>query len=225
MNKREQPLEGCAIVKVFSGMELEADIHTRFIEGIQDGQPPLCQLAECLLDQPGGTLRPWIKIGPCKRTRKSGVGGQSKILAGACGEQHLRVGPLPSSGFIAANMVRRECIELGVVCGMDGDQLALKMRRQLGDLQAFCRKHAANFIAIADALSSLGEIEEPQIRSRQLHCLEAQSRCPLRDGRQGVEWCGVAHKLRQENTWTLNGLHVNSLGCSSCPQIAASDSL
>src|SRR5689334_11390544 len=64
----EEHLDGSAIMQIFSGMNLETQIHSRLVKGIQYGQPAGSQLIECGLDQSGGPLRPGINIGPGQRS-------------------------------------------------------------------------------------------------------------------------------------------------------------
>src|SRR5437016_392095 len=53
-----------AVVKVFAGMNFEAQIYARLVERIENRLPTLCQFVESRLHKSWGTLRPGIKIRP-----------------------------------------------------------------------------------------------------------------------------------------------------------------
>ena len=80
----EKALEGRAVVQVFAGMQLEAYIHARFVEGIQDRQPAPPQFLERFVDQPRRPLRPGIEKRPRQRAGECRMRRQAQITAGAC---------------------------------------------------------------------------------------------------------------------------------------------
>ena len=64
---RKKPLERRAVVQILAGMQLEAHIHSRFVECVQNRQPSPPQLLERLVDQSRRPLRPRIKKWPRQR--------------------------------------------------------------------------------------------------------------------------------------------------------------
>ena len=87
---------------------------------------------------------------------------------------------------------------------MHGDELALQMGRQLGDLDAGILADALHLVAIGLRLGRLFEIEQPRVPGRDLHALVAEPRRPFGDRRQAVERRGVAGELRQKYRRTLH---------------------
>src|SRR5581483_1869584 len=75
----EKHLEGHSVVEVLAGMNFETEIHTNFIEFIQDRPPALCELIEGRVYQSGRTLRPGIEVGPRQSSRKRGMRVQPEI--------------------------------------------------------------------------------------------------------------------------------------------------
>src|SRR5437762_4054620 len=111
---------------------------------------------------------------------------------------------------LAAHPWSRESVRRGVVGGMDGDQLALQVGRQLRDLETTLGQDAAHLIAVRLAVGRLLEVEQPSVPAGDLHALEAQLGRPSRDGPQAVERRRVAGELRQENGRPLDRLHRSS---------------
>ena len=116
-------------------MNLVADVDAGGVERIQDRTPAARQLVERSLDQAGGPLRPRIQIRPGERAGERRVRLEPEMLRSARGLEHLLHRPLLPRLRIAAHLLGREAVERFVVRGMHGDQLALQMRRELGDLQ------------------------------------------------------------------------------------------
>src|SRR6185312_8636507 len=56
VHRIEKTLEGGAVVQVLARMQLETDVHSGVVEGIEDRAPALAQFRKRLLDQPGRTL-------------------------------------------------------------------------------------------------------------------------------------------------------------------------
>src|SRR6266478_122562 len=75
----EKHFEGYAIVQVFAGMNLEAEIDSGGVERVQDGLPASGQFVESGFDQARGALRPRVHVGPSQRAGKCGVGAQAQI--------------------------------------------------------------------------------------------------------------------------------------------------
>ncbi len=66
----QEHLVGDAVVQVFAGMDLVADVDAVGIGMIEDRLPAAGQLVEGGLDETGRTLRPRIDEGPGKRARE-----------------------------------------------------------------------------------------------------------------------------------------------------------
>ena len=75
----QEHLEGDAVVQIFAGMNLEAQVDAGFFKGIEDWAPAPRQFVESGLNQTCGALRPRIHVGPSQRTGKSGVGAQAEV--------------------------------------------------------------------------------------------------------------------------------------------------
>src|SRR6266446_2923589 len=75
----EKHFKGYAIVQVFAGMNLEAKVHSRGVERVQDGLPARGQFVERGFDQSRRALRPGVHVGPSERAGKCGMGAQAQI--------------------------------------------------------------------------------------------------------------------------------------------------
>ena len=109
---------------------------------VQQRQPAAGQFVKGFLDQTRRALRPRVKIGPSQSAREGGVFGQAQISAGGQGFFDLIHRPFGPRLGIAAHGGGGKTVKLGVIGGMHGDQLALQMGRQLGDLHAVGRSYA-----------------------------------------------------------------------------------
>src|SRR3546814_2907607 len=98
---------------------------------ISDWSSDVC--SSDLLDQSRRALRPRIEIGPGERARKTRMGIKAQSPARLGGEVELLDRPFLPLGRLALHRVGRESVELGVIGGMPRNQLALQMRRTLGD--------------------------------------------------------------------------------------------
>src|SRR5882672_12760795 len=80
----QKHFERDTIVQIFAGMDLEAQIHSRFVKCIEDGTPARGQLFKSSFNQPGRPLWPRIDVRPrqrpgkCHMRRKPQVGGRSR---------------------------------------------------------------------------------------------------------------------------------------------------
>ena len=83
----QEHLEGDTVVQVFTRMNLEADIHSSLVEGIQDWMPAPGEFVEGGLYETGGSLWPGVEIGPGQGAGKTGVGGEAEIFGGFCRQQ------------------------------------------------------------------------------------------------------------------------------------------
>src|SRR5207247_6091229 len=83
---------------------------------------------------------------------------------------------------------------------MDGQQLALQMRRQLGHLEAALRQDAFYLGTVGLALGGFGQVEQAAVPAWDLDALEAEPPLPgpAGDGLQVVERRRIARELRQE---------------------------
>ncbi len=195
----EEHLERHAVVQILAGMDLEAGVDPVFLEHVENRTPAPRQLVERRLDETRRPLRPRIDVGPGESTRKGRVLGYAEPARGACRELYLFNRPGGPRRGLAADFGRREGVERGVVRGMDGHQLPLQMRRQLGDLQPALGEDAFYLVAVGLALGCFGEIEQASVPAGDLHALEAEPRGPAGDGLQAVERRRIARELRQEN--------------------------
>jgi hypothetical protein len=134
------------------------------------------------------------------------MGGQPQTARGHCRQLHLLDRPCLTRRRIAAHMRRGKAIELRIEGRMHRHQLALQMGRQLGDLQAFVGQHALDVVAIGLAVRRLLQIEEARV-SRDLQTLVTQTRRPVGQTRQRVEWRRIAQELCQEDARPLDGSH------------------
>ena len=60
----EKHFERHAVVEIFAGVDLEAEVDVGFVERVKDGAPASGQFVEGGLDEAGGALRPRVEIGP-----------------------------------------------------------------------------------------------------------------------------------------------------------------
>src|SRR3546814_6687915 len=131
-----------------------------------DLPPAFRELAERLLDQSRRALRPRIEIGPGERARKTRMGIKAQSPARLGGEVELLDRPFLPLGRLAPHRVGRESVELGVIGGMHRKQLALQMRRKLGDLDARLAEGARKFIAIILDLGGLAQTDADEAASQ-----------------------------------------------------------
>ena len=192
----EKSLIGRSVVQVFSGMQLEARVHTGFIECIQDRQPAPPQFLERFVDQPRRPRRPRIEKRPRQRAGERCVRRQTHIVAGFCRRQQLLRCPSCFCLGIARQRSRRKSVEQRVERWMTRHQLTLQMCRQFCHLQAGAGDCAQHFFAIALALGSALQVEEPRIPTRDLDSYITQSRSPIGHSRKRVVWRLVPRKLR-----------------------------
>src|SRR5271170_6542934 len=102
--RRQEALEGHAVMQVFAGMQLEAGVDADFFKGVQDGNPAPGLFSKGFLDQPLRSLRPGIKERPRQRPRKSRVGGKAEVPAGLGSAEQLIDRPRPARLLVAAQL-------------------------------------------------------------------------------------------------------------------------
>ena len=151
-------------------MDLVADVDARLVEGVEDRPPAPRQLVEGGLDQALGPRRPGIEIGPGERAREGDMGVEAQCARGLGRPQHLLDGPFLARLRIAAHLRCREGVEGLVIGRVHGDELALEMGRELGDLEP-CFDRALDLVAIGLAGRGLLEVEQPGVPGRDLHAL------------------------------------------------------
>ena len=195
----EKHFEGRAVVEVFAGMDFEAEIDASFVKGVENGKPALGELVEGGFDQTGGTLRPWIDVGPGERAGKSDVGFDAEICEARAARGAAR---RPTFGG-RRNWHRQEgsgseAVKDRVVGGMTGDELALEMRREFGDGKFVAGGDGEDFVAVGRAFGGTLQIEEPRVPGRNLHGYVAEARSPRADGVEGVEGRRVERTAREK---------------------------
>jgi hypothetical protein len=94
----------------------------------------------------------------------------------------------------------REGVELLVVRGVHGDELALQVRGQLADRDAVLVRDALQLIAIRLRLGRLLQVDAAFVPRGDLHADVAQLARPARDGLEVVERLLVAHELGEEDS-------------------------
>src|ERR1700722_10693415 len=107
----EESFEGCAVVQVLAGMQLEAGIYAGLLKRIEDRLPAPREFSEGFFDQTLRPLRPGIEIRPRERTGKCRMRAQTEVPAGLCCEQHLILCPFLPFFWAIAELVwskRRE---------------------------------------------------------------------------------------------------------------------
>src|SRR5262249_27318853 len=98
-------------------------------------------------------------------------------------------------------------VEGRVVCGVDGDELALQMRREFGDGEAVLFCDAGDFIAVGFAFTSGFQIEKTRVPRGNLHAFVAEIRSPGADGVEIVERRRISGELCEEDCGSLDGFH------------------
>ena len=133
---------------------------------------------------------------------------EAEIAAGPRRELHLLDGPRLAALRVAPHLGRGEGVERIVEHGIDGDQLALEMGRELGDLNAVLGRLPFQLVAIGLARGRLVEVDEALVPGGDLHPLVAERGGPAADRAEAVMGRLVADELGQEDRGALDGLHV-----------------
>ena len=121
---------------------------------------------------------------------------------------HLLHRPFLARLRVAAHLGRGERVEAGVVGGMDRDQLALQMGRQLGQRDAGVRERALDLVAIGVALGRALQVEQAAIPARDLHALVAEIRRPPGDVGERIERRLIARELGEKDRRPLDRFHA-----------------
>jgi hypothetical protein len=114
---------------------------------------------------------------------------------------------LPGLG-VAAHFRCGEGVEDGVVGRVDGHQLALQVRRQLGDLDSRLAADAGDLVAIIFRCRRLAEIEQSGVPGGDLDALVAERGGPFGDRFQRIERRRVAAELGEKDRRSLHRLHA-----------------
>ncbi|MNP94576.1 hypothetical protein D3C85_71150 [compost metagenome] len=135
---------------------------------------------------------------------------EAQALRGGSRPQQLLRGPGCARSRVATHVLGRKAVEQRIVSGMDGDQLALQMRRQFRYLQTVARQQGDHVVAVLLAGRRLLQVEQTRRRG-ELQALVTEAGRPLRQVLERVERRLIAEKLGQENGRALDGFHVNVL--------------
>ncbi len=211
----EEHLERRAVEQVFARVDFIAEIDAGFFIGVEDGEPALRELFERRFKKPRRALGPREEIGPGERAGEGHAGVEAEAAGGFRGEHELFHRPFLPRFRIAAHALRGEGVEQRIVGGVDGDELALQVGGEFGDLHAHVGEHAFHLVAVSVAFRRLAEIEQRGFAGRDLDADKALVLRPLRDGGQRVERRFRAHELGEEDAGAFHGLHVVSPQVSS----------
>ncbi len=132
---------------------------------------------------------------------------EAEVLAGFRRPKQLLHRPLGLRRNIAGQFRRSETVKLSIVSGMCCHQVALQVRRKLGDFQARGRCDAEDFLAVSLALGGELQIKEPLVPGGNLDADIAHSCCPSGHPFERVVRRLIAGKLRQKNSRSFDGLH------------------
>ena len=221
LHRVEEHLEGGAVEHVLARMDLEADVDAGGVIGVEDRLPAAAELGKRLVDQAGRALRPRIEIGKGERAGERDRSREPEMLRRLGGVHDLLDRPFLPRLWIVVVLRGSERVEAGVVGRMHGDELALQMRRKLGDLDAGVLADALHLVAIGFRAGRLVEVEQARVPARYLDALVAEARRPFGDRRQAVERRGITRELCEKYRGTLHrGRHVPLLGCRFAPALS-----
>src|SRR4051794_9279324 len=127
MREVQKTFEGDAVVEVFGGMQLEAEIDAGFLEHIEDRPPAPDQLAKTLVDQTRRCRRVGVDVWPEQRAAEGDMPVEIEPARRRSCEGELACGPcLPRRGILAC-LLRTEMGEGAIIGRMHGHQLALPL--------------------------------------------------------------------------------------------------
>ena len=124
---------------------------------------------------------------------------------------HLLHRPLLAGLRIAAHFRRCKTVERLVIGRVNGNQLALQMGGKLGHLDTVLARDPGKFVAIILRFRRFFEIDQLSGPSRHLHAGIALFRRPFGNAIPAVERCGIAGKLAEKKTRSLDRSHKNLL--------------
>ena len=217
----EKHFEADAIVQVLARVDLVTEVDTGRVKGIEDRPPAFRQFVEGRLDQSGRALRPGVDVGPGERAGKGDMRAEAEVTGSLCGTEQLVDGPFLARTRIAAHLGRREAVKGLVVSRMHRHQLALQMRRQLGDFDAVAGRHARDLVAVGLGLRCLFQVEQPAVPTGNLHTLVAEIGRPGANRFERIERRLVARELSQKYRRPLHRFHLSLLSIPGVPYFDA----
>jgi hypothetical protein len=207
----EEHLERHAVMQVFAGMDLVADVDAVGIGMVEDRRPAAGEFVEGGLDKAGRALRPRIDEGPGERAREGRMRLDAEMLRRRQRHLHLLDRPFLPRLRIAAHFGCRKTVEGFVIGRMHGNQLALQMGGKLGDLDAVLARHAGELVAIILRRRRLLQVDQLARPGRHLHALVAGLGRPFGNRIPGIERGGIARELPEEQPGALDRFHVGFL--------------
>ncbi|MNL44730.1 hypothetical protein D3C87_1673240 [compost metagenome] len=123
----QKTLEGNAVMQVFAGMQLVAEIDAILLECIENGRPALAEFSKGHFDKTCGALRPGINERPRQRAGKTRMALEAQMLRGFRRALQLVDRPFLTRLRSAAQFGGRKTVEHLVIGRMNSDELALNM--------------------------------------------------------------------------------------------------
>ena len=204
----EEHLIGDAVMQVFAGVDLEADVDADILRMVEDRFPALCQFVEGCLDQAGGALRPWVDIRPGQRPRKGRDGRQAKVCRGGQRLAELVHRPLLTRLRPAAHGLRGKPVEQKIIGRMHGNELALQMGGQFGENRTVCAQPPGQLLRVIARGGRKADIHQAHVARRHLQADIAAIGCPPGEPVERVEGGLVPDELSQEQAGALHRLHL-----------------
>ena len=133
--------------------------------------------------------------------------GQSEAPGRACGKAHLFDGPFRAGLRAAPDLGRCETVERFVEGRVDRHELALQVRREIGDLDPVSPGDAHDLVAVGVGLGGFREIEQAAVPARELHALIAERSGPAADRVERIEQGRIARELSEVDGRALHGFH------------------
>jgi hypothetical protein len=149
-------------------VQLKPNVDASCVKRVENRRPTLGEFAERRLNEVARSLRPWINIRPGERTAERLHELKTEALRRHGGDLHLLDRPGLTRFWVPLHARRRESVVEGVICRMDGDQLALKGGHELRDGEPMLLQNSRNLVGIGLACSATVEVKEPDVRAREL---------------------------------------------------------
>src|SRR5690606_42008228 len=126
----------------------EEEAASRLVERGGNRAAAAAEVGEAAVEEPRRTGRPRIHRGPQQRGRERRMRFEPEMRARTCGRAKLLSGPgRPPARIVAHGLVRERCEERRIR-RMHGDELALKVGRQLGNLYPGLAQAAGDLVAV-----------------------------------------------------------------------------
>src|SRR6202140_5025562 len=148
VHAREKHFESGAVMEIFAGMDLKAEVPAPCVECVQDWFPARGQFVEGCFDQSRRALRPRIHVRPGECAGKRGVRAQAEIRGSFGGKLQLLDSPGLPRARVPFRGLRRESIKRNVIRRMHRDELPLEMGGKLRKRQSMTRQYPADLVAI-----------------------------------------------------------------------------